>query len=202
MRDLEGPGFFLRKVTSGLSSWMFEILEGTWILLSGVGRLLWLLGLGWSFTGYSSFFVLPLDFYGRLRAIWTVFIPGALGIEASFLADTGSRQLRTAIFRAVWSGRQPLANTGAVPSLLDGPSGCDPAFCVVWLRFRMLCSYLACRYGEVHRLYRLTDGAAAGCPGHGPAHLLVLSAAEIGFQLDSCQLGWERLGLLVRSNPA
>ena len=104
---------------------------------------------GWSATLASGvllvihrlvlIFVLPLDFYGRLRVIRTVFIPGALrGIEASFFADAGLRTLRTAIFRAVWSGQRPLANTGAALSLLDGPFGCDPAFCVIWFRFRML----------------------------------------------------------------
>ena len=75
-----------------------------------------------------------------------MFIPGALhGIEASFLADSSLRKQRTAIFRVVWSSRQPLANTGAVLSLLDGPSGCDLAFCVVWFRFRLLRRYLAYR---------------------------------------------------------
>ena len=47
-----------------------------------------------------------------------------------------------AICRVVWSRRQPLANVGAVLSLLDGPTGCDPAFCVVWFRFRLLRRYL------------------------------------------------------------
>ena len=37
----------------------------------------------------------------------------------------------------VWSRRQPLASVGAVLSLLDGPTGCDPAFCIVWFRFRL-----------------------------------------------------------------
>ena len=69
----------------------------------------------------------------------------------------------------------------AVLSLLDGPTGCDPAFCVVWFRFRMLRRYLAYRPGEVSRVYRLLEHAANVCPGHGPAHLLVESAAEIGF---------------------
>ena len=55
-----------------------------------------------------------------------MFIPGALhGIEASFLAETSLRMLRTAIVKVVWSRRQSLGNTGAVLSLLDGPSGCD-----------------------------------------------------------------------------
>ena len=71
--------------------------------------------------------------------IRSMFIPGALhGIEASFLADASLRKLRTATFKVVLSGRQPLANVDAVLSLLDGPPGCDPAFCVVWFRFRML----------------------------------------------------------------
>ena len=38
--------------------------------------------------------------------------------------------------------------------------------------------------------------------GHGPAHLLVESAAEIGFQWDSRVLGWVRPGLPVRGNLA
>ena len=51
-------------------------------------------------------------------------------------------------------------------------------------------------------MYRLLDSVAECCPGHGPAHLLVESAAEIGFQWVSRQLGWERLGLPVLSNLA
>ena len=53
------------------------------------------------------------------------------------------------ILRVVWSRRQPLASVGAVLSLLDGPSGCDPAFCVVWFTFRKLRRYLAYRPGVV-----------------------------------------------------
>ena len=68
--------------------------------------------------------------------IRSMFIPGALhGIEASFLADTGLRKMRTAVFKVVWSRSQPLANIGAVLRLQDGPQGCDPAYCVVWFRF-------------------------------------------------------------------
>ena len=87
---------------------------------------------------------LPLDFHGRLRVLRSMFIPGALhGIEAYFLAGTSLRKLRAAILRVAWSHRQSFASVGAVLSLLDGPSGCDPAFCVVWFRFRMLRRYLA-----------------------------------------------------------
>ena len=40
--------------------------------------------------------------------------------------------------------------------------------------------HLAYRPGEVPRVYRLLDSGAEAV--HGPAHLLVESAAEIGFQ--------------------
>ena len=103
-----------------------------------------------------------------------MFILGALhGIEASFLAEASLRRLRAAVVWVVWSRRQSLAKTGAVLSLLDGPSGCDRTFCVVWFRFLMLRRYRAYWPGEVFRIYRLLEHAADGCPGHGPAHLLV-----------------------------
>ena len=66
--------------------------------------------------------------------------------------------------RVVWSRRQPLASVGAVLSLLDGPTGCDPAFCVVWFRFRLLRRYLALWPAEVGRVYRLLGMVGDGCP--------------------------------------
>ena len=77
-------------------------------------------------------FVLPLDFHGRVRVVRSMYLLAALhGIEASLLASESLRRLRSAVRRVVWSRRQPLASVGAVLSLLDGPTGCDPAFCVV-----------------------------------------------------------------------
>ena len=133
-------------------------------------------------------FVLPLDSHGRLMVILKQVL----------------RKLRTAIFKVVWSRRQPLANDGAVLSLLYGPQACDPACCVVWFRFRMLRRCLAYRPREVARVYRLLDSVAEGCPGHGPVHLLVDSAAEIGFAVELPSAWVERPGLpvLVLSNLA
>ena len=147
-------------------------------------------------------FVLPLDFHGRLQDIRSMFILGVLhGIEASLLAISSLRKLRSSMFRVVWSRRQPWANVGAVLGMLDGPQVCDPAYCVVRFRFRMVRKYLAYRPSEVGRVYRLLDMVTEGCPGHGPVHLLVASAT-IGFQWDPLMLGWERLGLPVLSNLA
>ena len=84
--------------------------------------------------------------------------------------------------------------------MLDGPSGCDPAFCVVWFRFRTLRRFLAYRPGEVSRVYRLLESTAEGSPGHGPVHLLLQSAAVIGFRWDPLELAWDRPGLPLLSN--
>ena len=110
-------------------------------------------------------FALPFHFHGRLCVLRNMFIPGALhGIEASFLAESSVRKLRAAFCKVSWSSRQPLTHVGAVLSLLDGPVGCDPAFCVVWFRFRLMRRYLAYRPEEVSRVYRLLAAAAAeGC---------------------------------------
>ena len=149
-------------------------------------------------------FALPLHFHGRLCVLRNMFIPGVLhGIEASFLAESSVRKLRAAFCRVSWSSRKPLAHVGAVLSLLDGPVGYDPAFCVVWFRFRQMRRYLAYRPEEVSRVYRLLAAAAAGgSSGHGPAHLLFESAAEIGFSWCSHVPGWNRPGLPVLSMVA
>ena len=98
-----------------------------------------------------------------------MYLPAAVhGIEASLLASESLRKLRSSIRRVVWSRRQPLVSVGAVLGLLDGPTVCDPAFCVVWFRFRLLRRYLALWPTEVGRVYRLLEMVSEGSPGHGP----------------------------------
>ena len=70
--------------------------------------------------------------------------------------------LRSSLHRVVWSRRQPLAGVGTVLSLLDGPTGCDPAFCVVWFRFRTLRRYLALWPSQVGRASRLLEIVGEG----------------------------------------
>ena len=111
-------------------------------------------------------------------------------------------RLRSSVFRVVWSRRQPLASVGAVLCLLDRPTGCDPAFCVVWFRFRLFLRYLALWPSQVGRAYRFLEMVGEGSPGHGPVHLLSASAAEIGFRWDPLALAWSRPGLPLLSNLA
>ena len=126
-------------------------------------------------------FALPLDFHGRIRIVRSMYLPAALhGIEASLLASDSLRKLRSSLFRVVWSRRQPLASVGAVLSLLDGPSGCDPVLCVVWFRFRLIRRFLALLPAEVGRAYRLLEMVSEGGPGHGPVPRLSAGAAQIG----------------------
>ena len=147
--------FFLstsREVRKDMSDWALSFDGDKWSVKFDVRDL----GghLDTTFRGWSStlaarvrlvlsrlvlIFALPLDFHGRVRIVRSMYLPAALhGVEASLLASDSLRKLRSAVCGVVWSRRQPLANVGAVLSLLDGPTGCDPVFCVVWFRFRLL----------------------------------------------------------------
>ena len=49
--------------------------------------------------------------------------------------------------------------------------------------------YLAYRPDEVLRIFHTLDLIAPGAEGHGPVHLLLSSAAEIGFAFDGVRAG-------------
>ena len=133
-----------REVRKDMKDWVLSLEGDKWSVKFDVRDL----GghLDTRFRGWSStprvrlvlsrlvlIFALPLDFHGRVRVVRSMYLPAALhGIEASLLASDSLRKLRSSICSVVWSRRQLLANVGGVLSLLDGPTGCDPAFCVVW----------------------------------------------------------------------
>ena len=115
--------------------------------------------------------------------------------EASYVSSSCTSAFRAAIVRAVWSSKMPLANAPAVLNLLDGPVGVDPAFHIVWSRFRMMRRYLAQNPDEERRIFRLLDLISRGAQFHGPVHLLLISAAELGFAWDGAEKGWVRVTL-------
>ena len=141
-----------REVRKDLKEWVLSQEGDKWsvkFVVRDLGGHLYTTFRGWSSTLAAwvrlvisrlvLIFALPLDFHGRVRVVRSMYLPGALhGIEASLLASDRSRKLRSSICRVVWSRLQPMASVGAVLSLLDGPTACDPAFCVVWFRFRLL----------------------------------------------------------------
>ena len=158
-----------REVRTDMKDWVLSCEGDQWSVkfdVRDLGGLLDTTFRGWSSTLAAKvrlvisrlvlISALPLDFYGRVRVVRSMYLPAALhGVEASLLASDSLRRLRSAVRRVVWSRRQPLARVGEVLSLLDGPTGCGPAFCVVWFRFRLLRRYLALWPAELGRVYRL-----------------------------------------------
>ena len=68
---------------------------------------------------------------------------GLHAAEASYVSSSSISSFRAATVRAVWSTMMPLANSPAILNLLDGPVDVDPAFHVIWSRFRMMRRFLA-----------------------------------------------------------
>ena len=152
---------------------------------------------GEAIHGVAAVGALPLGFQVKLGLVRGKYLPAGLhAAEASYVSSSSISAFRAAIVRAVWSTKMPLANTPAILNLLDGPVDVDPAFHVVWSRFRMMRRYLAYCPEEEPRIFRMLDLISRGAQGHGPVHLLLLiSAAELGFAWDGNEYGWVRVSL-------
>ena len=81
----------------------------------------------------------------------------------------------------------PLANAPAVLNLLDGPVDVDPAFYVVWSRFRMMRGYLAYCPEEEPRIFRMLDLISR-----------VLRVMVLSIFCLSLLLSWVSLGMEMR----
>ena len=132
--------------------------------------------------GVAAFGALPLGFQVKLGLVRGKYLSAGLhAAEASYVSSSSISAFRAAIVRAVWSSKMPLANTPAILNLLDGPFDVDPAFYVIWSRFRMTRRFLVYCPEEEPRIFRMLDLISRGAQGHGPVHLLLTSAAELGF---------------------
>ena len=145
----------------------------------------------------ASVGALPLGFQVKLGLVRGKYLPAGLhAAEASCVSSSSISAFRAAIVRAVWSSKMPLANAPALLNLLDGPVDVDPAFYVVWSGFRMMRRYIAyCPGEEEPRIFRRLDLISRGAQGHGPVHLLLTSAAELGFAWDGDEKGSVRVSL-------
>ena len=138
--------------------------------------------IGKATVGVTAVGALPLGFLTKLDLVRGKFIPAGLhAAEASYVSSSSISAFRAAIVRSVWSSKMPLANAPTILSLLDGPVDVDLAFYIIWSRFRMMRRYLAYCPEEEPRIFRMLDLISRSAQGHGPIHLLLISAAEIGF---------------------
>ena len=146
-------------------------------------------------SGVASVGALPLGFKVKLGLVRGKYLLAGLhAAEASsYVSSSSISAFRAAIVRAVWFSEMPLANAPAI--LLDGPVGVDLAFHIVWSRFRMMRRYLAYCPDDEPRIFRMLDLISRGAQGHGPVHLLLISAAELGFSWDGAERGWVRVSL-------
>ena len=135
-------------------------------------------------VGVAAVGALPLGFRVKLDLVRGLYLPAGLhAAEASYVSSSSISAFRAAIVRAVWSTKMP----PAILNLLDGPVGVDPAFHIIWYRFRMMRRYLAYCPEEEPRIFRMLDLISRGAQGHGPVHLLLISAAD--------EQGWVRVSL-------
>ena len=126
-------------------------------------------------SGVASVGALPLGFKVKLGLVRGKYLLAGLhAAEASYVFSSSISAFRAAIVRAVWSSKMPLAHAPAVLKLLDGPVGFDPAFHIVWSRFRMMRRYLAYCPDDEPRNFRMLDLINRGAQGHGPVHLLLI----------------------------
>ena len=112
---------------------------------------------------------LPLSFQVKLGLVRGKYLSAGLhAAEASYVSSSSISAFRAAIVRAVWSSKMPLTSAPAVLNLLDGPFDVDPAFYIIWSRFRMMRRFLAYCPEEEPRIFRMLDLISRGAQGHGP----------------------------------
>ena len=112
---------------------------------------------------------LPLGFQRMLGMVRSKYLPGGLhGCEGAAVSVPALSSFRSAIARAVWSKKLPMTNTPALLSLLDGPWGSDPAFFIIWNRFRQLRRYLAYRPDDEARIFVYWNMPLLDPRGMGP----------------------------------
>ena len=151
---------------------------------------------GEAINGVAAVGALPLGFQVKLGQVRGTYLPAGLhAAEASHVSSSSISAFGAAIVRAVWSSKMPLANAPAIFDLLDGPVGIDPAFHIVWTRFRMMRRYLAYCPEEEPRIFRMLDFISRDSQCHGPVHLVLMSAAELGFAWGGAEKGWVRVSL-------
>ena len=110
---------------------------------------------------------LPLGLQVKLGLVRGKYLPARLrAAETSYVSASSLGSYRAAFVRSVWSSKMPLASNPVILILLDGLVGVDPAFLVIWARFRTMRRYWAHFPEEEPRIFRMLDLIS-----RGPVHL-------------------------------
>ena len=129
--------------------------------------------------GVATVGPLPMSWYAKLGSVRSKFPPGALpAAEASHVSVSAPRFFRAAIFCAVWSRKMRLACTPVVLALLDGPQGVVPVLRVDSVVCGSMWPIALIRFIASFVFF---DLVAHGASARGPAHLLLFSAAQLGW---------------------
>ena len=140
-------------------------------------------------VGVASVGALPLGFQVKVGLVRGKYLPAGLhAAEASYVSSSSVSAFRAAIVRALWSSKMPLANAPAHLNLLDGPAGVDPAFHIIWSRFRVMRRNLAYCPGEEPRIFRMLDLISRGA----------LRVMDLCICFSSLLLSWVLLGMVMR----
>ena len=136
---------------------------------------------------------LPLGFGGKLRILRAMHTPAALhGVEASHIFQASLKRLRAAYVRAVTSGSMHLANPGAVWSRWMGLQAA--ILVVVFSGAGFVCCHgtwlTMLGFGICFVCMVFFGLFAPVLSGHGPIHVLLHGAAEIGFSWDPVACVW------------
>ena len=134
---------------------------------------------------------LPQGFQSKLGIVWEKFLPAGLhAVEASYVSASALSAFVEPSLGLFWAILDYLEFAGR-----SGWSG--PTYHIVWTRFPSMRRYLAFRPQETPRVFRMLNLIAQRAPGHVPVHLLMISAADIGFVWDGVQQGWIRAALFL-----
>ena len=88
-----------------------------------------------------------------------------------------------------------MAHSGTALGMLDGPERADPGVVLFGLGSACCVDTLLIGLMRLPGLGGCWTWLVCGAPGHGPLHLLVRSAAKIGFRWCSGGFCWDRPGL-------
>ena len=130
---------------------------------------------------------LPLGFQVKLGLVRGKYLPAGLHAGEGFLCLLLVNQFFSGCYCSCSLVSQDTScQCPAIHDLPNGPAGVDLVFHIVWSRFRMMRRYLAYCPLEEHGVFRTLGLISRGALAHGPVHLLLISAAELGL------LGMER----------